>query len=1597
MANKNKSSASNIDSWIEEIAAGTGSKTEKEIDVLGDQLNLFLKDQIQSFKKSSTATWNNIAHSAQTSDMLNPLAQRLNPDLLFNFGQLLLDKSPDKIPDNENLFKQAIHFYLNFFRQSSFLIKIYKQTRWEKILYELILKSNFSVPALFKQRIQEYERKSLFRVIKGNSVKNSSWQNVSEEVLLYQKGLLALMGKVSKKNSKIAFLLENSLRMAILDLACLTSGFVNVMIAANSVPQHVEFILNQTKAGILLVSNDKQLAKVKSIKSRLPHLKTVVLMEGTSIEKWVISWKEMLDLAENIKEQAIEKEIQKVHINNLATIMYTSGTTGDPKGIMFSQMNLVYKRFCRALALPEIGSSDRFLSFLPLYHTFGRFLEMLGSVFWGAEYIFMENPALDTMLKNMRKVKPTVFISIPKKWYELYGHISSHIDIEFDDPEKIKQAVKEASGGSLKWGLSAAGFLEPDIFHFFQRNGIELMSGFGMTEATGGITMTPPFEYIENSLGRALPGIEAILAEDGEMLIRGPYVMISYYEGDDKVKADLKKWLPTGDIMRTDSNGFFEIIDRKKEIYKNIKGETVAPQKIENYFRDFEFVKQVFLVGDHRQFNTVLIYPDYDNHDFKKLGSQEQIDYFSTAVVTVNKFLASFERIIDFRIIERAFTEQHDEVTPKGTYKRRKIEQNFDDVIETMYTQNFITLFWKKKEIRVPNWFLREKSCLISDIRVNDNGIELLKHNQLLGLKENFEDKKKIIIGNYSFINRINYIDFQIILNNPLYWLGNNDIVNFTGNSIYQWYRLDTADTRMQFESIQNHVSPPPQIKEKFEEISNGEEYSLEGLHYSVLLFQSSDIELQKECVDYLSFILKDNTLPLFKLVLNIIRRPRLALNTASRRLLFVAGLPFFKGREFQNFLKSYLKADVQLLDTECIKKIVKLAKGDENIKAIYTILNDEVKRIHGNTLSQISFAPSLFDILAEYGIQHPTRYKIVRQMLVNYQLAEYMPELVSTARAARLKMLNGFRNWLGRNQPVAVDVETSEEYEWADVITFEEYIPKKNQDILLTALSESSLIREAIFLLSGGAMIRLYDIPPGGIWISEIEETTGAWFYRLSVQTRYQGGYDIALCLNKSGDTDELRNEINWLIHISTVQSGENLVDNFGGYWQDYKIWTKEYFPTNSIEKFVTRMARKKDKENKERAHHLWPFIVWSAAWAHFQFWKKTNYMTELVNKKTENIVIPRHDYHSGIKFISIEKRKKSDGLKNFLQDFHSQFVARSEKENHVLKHKSMWFYIFSALLNSEGESKGIKFIENLINTNKKRDMIIKEAQIFLDDYKNNGYLPKKLYFAIRRFARWFELSKDASLSAQARNLIELYDTYNLTELEKEYPETRTNFFLHTVFNDSSKELKSFIRDIVHKQHDETYSTEDTLAHLSDLQNNFNLTEKETFFFARLSYRHLKPEDAAEFISAPTEGEQRADVVIRMEDYDGESYMVRRPVSPKEISRLHQIFMEAQLPVSFRHDHHFLMAISGRGHIIGGLFYSYIEAKTVYMEKIVVSNRYRKKGISEGVMQEFFNRMRGEGMEQVTTGFFRPEYFYRFGFKVERKYSGLVKSLKDE
>jgi len=1582
----------NIFSITEKFISGLTSFGKKDV---SEQLESFaetlkqIPEEKRSLRNDEAEALLKIFIAAAKPAFAKQFMNEIDPEVYFSFGSFL----NVQLKIDDDTIKKITHEYLNLFRFPSLLRRIYEDKKWGPLVQELVVRSNYNTRILFNQRLRDYKTKPLFKVIHGNTFTEYSWEKSAGIIKKYQ---LALYSKI-EKDTKVAFLLENCLEMALLDLACLTGGIVNVMIPGNSVVEHIRFILKQSKAPILIAHDEKQLSKIKSIKNELPELKTVILLEGNSGEDWVTSFNDFLNGAKNQTDQL------EIKMDELATIMYTSGTTGEPKGIMFSQTNMVYKRFCRAMAIPEIGDEDRFICFLPLYHTFGRYLEMMGCVFWTAEYCFLENPSVEAMISNMRLVKPTVFISIPKKWMQLYEYITSKVDIEVAEDQKIKDELDKATGGELKWGLSAAGYLPPDIFQFFQKYGVELMSGFGMTEATGGITMTPWKRYKPNSLGKALPGIDIKLGDDGEILVKGPYVMLGYYEIDDSETFTEDGWLPTGDIMKMDEDGFIQIIDRKKEIYKNIKGETVAPQKIENLFRDFENVKQVFLVGDHRAFNTVLIFPNLEDkesplHDMDEKQKQE---YFSSLIVTVNKFLAPFERILDFKLIDRPFGDEHGELTPKHTYKRKVIEKNFEELIDSMYVRNDTSVFVESTEVRIPNWFLREKGCLSRDLVSNDNGIAIPKLNLSLTISKSNEENT-IRIGDFNYINTARFVDFQLLLIDPVLWIGNHEFTEFTGKSIIQWHRQIKESKQIQFYTVANSVEINEAEVKQFQKISDSSEYSLEGIHLAYLSLLSNNSEYAEGALIYFNKILDDPKNNNYKLVSNILSRSGLSLNIDLIRKQFFLVIRRADDNKFAVLFNSFLSRHPDLLNNELVQEIAVSSRGEKKLEFIEKHLTSEVKSITDQISLETTSVPHLFELVTAYGVTHPQLFRRVRRYLMRYAALSENVELKQTAEESLNILQSGFREWLGENQKLAIDSETGEEYNWEDVLSFEEGIDADDRVRIKNAILKTSVLREAVFMFSNSVQIRLDDILPGGIWISLLDSRTDKSIYRITLQTRFRGAYDLTIHLNKNFPPAKVKEEIKWLILAGTNVKGERLLPHFGGFWENYDLWTEAFVPRDSVAKYLERESKRNDDEISQRLFELWPNFVWNASSAYTNFWTITNFKIQLDNPMPENVTVPTHDYQTGTLLYSVSRRINSDSPKDFFITFYNLFVKSTLDKYTFLDKKSIWNYILSGATECVGEDKSIELIRRFIEEIKsdgsiaEKKEIIFRAEEFIKSIGTDGFIPRSLFFAIKRFHRWTQVNPDADQNAQAEMLYEMYDTYQLFDLENEYKHTRTFFFLQTAFKDSSDELKKALSKISLKQRSGELNADESQKAYLELHSLPGLTENDKFFLTRLSYPYLKPKDTAALMRAESLDVDTSNLVVQLSDEEGNPFIIRNPISPKEISRLQSLFIESNLAVNFRPEHRFLVALSERGFIIGGLYYELTDEQTAHMEKIVVSNRYRRKGISESLMNEFLKRLKSEHIRHVTTGFFRPEYFYKFGFKVEKKYSGLVLDLNN-
>jgi ribosomal protein S18 acetylase RimI-like enzyme len=605
------------------------------------------------------------------------------------------------------------------------------------------------------------------------------------------------------------------------------------------------------------------------------------------------------------------------------------------------------------------------------------------------------------------------------------------------------------------------------------------------------------------------------------------------------------------------------------------------------------------------------------------------------------------------------------------------------------------------------------------------------------------------------------------------------------------------------------------------------------------------------------------------------------------------------------------------------------------------------------------------------------------------------LPEVCGHATHARRGLEEGFHRWIGSSDQIAVDPETRMEYRWHDVTAFSDEIDEEIRSKILSAITNTPILREGVFLFSTGSIVRLEDILPGGVWVRLLGADHGKSVYRIAVKTRQEEQFDLALNVNQGLTARQVEEEIDWLIVCSEARDRGPLVEEFGGYWPDYTMWTEEFIPGDTLDRALRRLRRR--EKDDDWYVNIWPFAAWSALAAYVDFWDRTGRRMVVADPVPSNVIVPMHDYHTGARLVSISSRKPFTSLKDLLTSLEHQLISAIESEHPRLQGLVGWNVIFAALLEIVGEAEGIALLRRMLESDEEPVQGDMKSDLveFLAAVELRGFLPKRLYFGAKRYRRWAELNPQATRSARASTLQELYHTYRIDEIQASYPDVRPRFYRGTVFRDADHQLEQGLDEIIGGLRRGELLPEDLSTVVSDLRARLTLGDEDDYFLARLSFPYLRPEDVAGYVETDAGGIQQSEMVVTLEDRDGLPYRIRHAVSPKEVARLHRLFLDARLPVQFRPEHRFLIAINPRGSIMGGLFYEVRpEEHTAHMDKLVVAEAFRAQGVAGGLLDELCNRLRTSGYRSLTTGFFRPQFFYRFGFAVERRYAGLVRSL---
>ncbi|HLA13695.1 MAG TPA: long-chain fatty acid--CoA ligase, partial [Gemmatimonadaceae bacterium] len=536
------------------------------------------------------------------------------------------------------------------------------------------------------------------------------------------------------RGDRVAILSENRPEWAIADYACLTIGITDVPIYPTLPADQIAFILNDAGTVAIFVSNAEQGSKIAGIRSQVPSLRAVIGFEelGPAADMTFDELQQRGAAAETPQSLAdYRAAADGVMPDDLATLIYTSGTTGNPKGVMLTHNNIRSNVEAARLVLPFKGN-DVSLSFLPLSHIFQRLGDYLMFA-TGSSIAYAES--VDTVPANMMEVRPTIVFSVPRLYEKMYARVLQNalsggfikrkiffwardvaekwadVKLAGGSPSGILAAkyglaqklvfskLKERTGGRLRFFVSGGAPLAPEINKFFFAAGLIILEGYGLTETSPVIGVNTPGEFRIGTIGRPIAGVEVRIAADGEILTRGPGVMKGYFNnpGATAEAIDADGWFHTGDIGEL-RDGFLAITDRKKDIIVTAGGKNIAPQPVENLVRTNKYVSQAVMIGDKRKFPSMLIVPNFEQLETwakrknilwtdraQLLKMPEVSAMLEEEVFGMLGGLAHYEQPKKIALLEHDFSLERGEMTPTQKVKRRVVDRNYKDVIDSMY------------------------------------------------------------------------------------------------------------------------------------------------------------------------------------------------------------------------------------------------------------------------------------------------------------------------------------------------------------------------------------------------------------------------------------------------------------------------------------------------------------------------------------------------------------------------------------------------------------------------------------------------------------------------------------------------------------------------------------------------------------------------------------------------------------------------------------------------------------------------------------------------------------------------------------------------
>ena len=1493
--------------------------------------------------------------------------------------------------------RQSVHKLLGETGKSPFLRSLGEaglQRRWAEAAFRLIRGSQYALLDLFLARVRSHPHKVLFEDRSASLPAPWTYEQVERMTRETAAAFLSL-AESDGRPPRVAIFAENSLAGACADLACLFYDILDTPLNTHFDLDNLVDIFDRLGVTIAVTDTAVRRRLLEEVRKRAAGPFMIVVLDqaaaGEADEALFLD-----ALSRTMGSAEIERLLaarRRMALNETATVMFTSGSTGRPKGVSFSNYQITAKRFARAAALPEVGGDEVFLSFLPFYHTFGRYLEMLGTIYWSGTYVFPGNTSAETLFALLPKVRPTGFISVPIRWVQLYERCQDALGAAGPaaDPAAVLAGIL---GPDLRWGLSAAGYLDPKVFRFFQKQGVLLASGFGMTEGTGGITMTEPGAYVDNTHGCPLPGVEVRLSPKGELQVRGDYIA-PYLEDAGPgalipypVDAAADYWLSTGDVFKVLPNGYYQIVDRLKDIYKNTRGETVAPLKVENKFVGVPGIKRTFLVGDGRPTNVLFIVPDRGDEVLKAaLAADDGRAYYRRIVGAANLDLAPYERVVNFAVLDRDFDAERGELTPKGSTNRKIVESHFAALIEDLYKRNYIELDRGDVRVRIPIWFFRDLGVLEDEIFFVGDFLFDANRKLMLPIVRR-EGGIGWIIGDLEYDLPGPLVDLGFFARQPRLWLGNPALVRFSPCKPGWDVPLDPD-----LDSVRL-PDPRPRVYAA-DDIPRSGRFQDARLAEVNALVSAALVGDDAAALAALNGLERELSAPELRTAGLIRRRlealsghPSEAVRCSAYRILLLDE----PNPDYNRALMSFLHSGRTFLNQASIEAIASSPLGQGRFDAVRRRMCAYREELDWPVAAarrvQLGGILRLFVDFARY---HPEFFRSVRAELAGWILHRVDPELSRAAESLWAELNAAHEENLAARLPAA------EPGEWHARLVFDDGVSAADGERMRAVLSDRTFLTQSIELVFDAEGFDPRGIADSGVWVSRLPEYDGRYSVRVSVNMKDGRHYDLRVVLGADLGTAAEIDSIYWHLAIANYPLGQRILPRVGAFRPDRGALALFYSGELSVWERIRLLAAERGPDGPDPVPGVWRKLFVEGLAAFFKGWQYASSRLVPGRPDPANVMVPQTDLREEPMIHSLAGRTTYVDTLSLVRPLLLNFYLKCEAHYPWCRGQLDAAWIFDACYEALGYADAAAFFAGLENDLAREPLtgpggvsLAGTLRGYLADFRANTMIPLAALNAIARYKEWQLQGGSDDADERERMVLEIYRIYRIDR----YPEVaRYHLYRHTYFAGANAAVRTAFDRLLERLSGDLPRPAVQWPELSGLQSAL-ADESDRQVFARMVFPRLARSRRLDIITVGGEGTKRVVVQSTIADSRGQTYGFGETFDPAEIGGLYRLFFKENYPKAIsEQDRHYVLRDS-RERVVGGLCFRLMFKHAAYIDGIVVAPELKGLGLGGTMVDDFCQRMAGSGLNLVLTNYFLPDFFTHKGFKPDKRWGALVRDL---